>query len=537
VAAQIALREWRWAALVAALVIALTVAPYVVAYNAQTESWRFSGFLVAVDDANSYIAKMGQGARGAWLFRLPYSSEPQSGVFVYGFYLLLGKLAGPEHGAQVFAYHAARVVFGFLFLLTTFYFLSFFLSHFSQRLLALSLVALGGGLGWLIAPLNVGLPVEFYSPEAFSFLMLFALPHLVAARCLLLLGLLAYLRDRPVWAGLALFGVALIQPLYVLAAWLVIGTDAMVGAIGERGKEGEWGKRLWEAARPVAVIVLVSAPVVVYTALAFALDPVMRVWSAQNVLVSAHPLHYLAGYGVLLALAVPGWRVLRRERPRLARFVLVWALLVPLMLYAPVATQRRFIEGFYVALVAVAVLGLTVALARWRRVLIPLTLAVSLPSTAVLLAGAWGGAQQLRPPIFLPADQLAVFDWLRANAPPDAVGLSAFETGNALPAYTPLVAYIGHGPETVRAGEKLAQVARFYRADTPEAERLQLLAEGRIAYVLWGLPERTLGDFDPATAAYLRLAFRSGEYAVYEVLRPLNLGISTLTTPKMTFLG
>lgn len=521
--AQITAREWRWAALIAALVMALTVAPYLAAYNAQTEAWRFSGFLVAVDDANSYLAKMGQGARGAWLFRLPYSSEPQSGVFVYSFYLLLGKLAGPEHGMQVFVYHAARVVFGFILLLTTFYFLSHFLPEFSQRLLALILVALGGGLGWLIAPLDVGLPVEFYSPEAFAFLMLFVLPHLIAARCLLLLGLLAYLRDRPLWAGLALFGVALIQPLYVLAAWAVIaafaGTEAVVEILGEKGTEGNWGKRLWCAARPMVVIVSVSAPVVAYTVIAFALDPVMRVWSAQNVLVSAHPLHYLAGYSVLLALAMPGWRVLNREQPRLARFVLVWAVLVPFMLYAPVGTQRRFSEGFYVVLVAVAVLGLTTALARWRRVLVPLTLAVSLPSTAVLLAGAWGGAQQLRPPLFLPTDQIAVFDWLRANAPPDSVGLSAFETGNALPAYTPLTAYIGHGPETVRAAEKLARVARFYRAATPEAERLQLLAEGRIAYVLWGPPERALGDFDPAAAGYLRLAFRSGEYAVYAVAR------------------
>jgi hypothetical protein len=522
-AARIEAREWRWAALVAVLVMALTVAPYLVADNAQTEAWRFSGFLVAVDDGNSYIAKMGQGARGAWLFRLPYSSEPQSGVFVYGFYLVLGKLAasstlaGPEHGAQVFAYHAARLVSGFLFLLTTFYFLSHFLPRFLQRLLALILVALGGGLGWLIAPLNVGLPIEFYSPEAFSFLMLFALPHLILARCLLLLGLLAHLRDRPVWAGLALLGVALIQPLYVLTAWAVIGTDAVVGMIRENGKEGNWRARLWTAARPVLVIVLMSAPVVAYTAAAFTLDPVMRIWSAQNVLASAHPLHYLAGYGVLLALSAPGWRVLSREQPRLARFVLVWAALIPLMLYAPVATQRRFIEGFYVALVAVAVLGLTVGLARWRRALVPLTLAVSLPSTAVLLAGAWGGAQLLRPPLFLPADQLAVFAWLRANAPPDSVGLSAFETGNALPAHTPLTAYIGHGPETVHAEEKLARVERFFQAATFDSERQELLEEGRIAFVLWGPPERALGDFDLATARYLRLAFQAGEYQVYVV--------------------
>ena len=87
-------REWAWAGAFAAVVMALTTVPYLVAAASQNPEWRFGGFLLAVVDGNSYIAKMGEGARGAWLFTLPYSTEPQRGVLVYSFYLLLGRLAG-----------------------------------------------------------------------------------------------------------------------------------------------------------------------------------------------------------------------------------------------------------------------------------------------------------------------------------------------------------------------------------------------------------------------------------------------------------
>ena len=81
-AGHIAPAEWRWAALGALVVMALFSAPYLFGFASQTAEWRFSGFLIGVDDGQSYLAKMGQGARGAWLFTLPYSSEPQAGAFV-----------------------------------------------------------------------------------------------------------------------------------------------------------------------------------------------------------------------------------------------------------------------------------------------------------------------------------------------------------------------------------------------------------------------------------------------------------------------
>jgi len=524
-------REWAWAAGFGAAVMALTTLPYLVGFASQNDAWRFGGFLVGVEDGNSYLAKMGQGARGAWLFTLPYSSEPQRGVLIYEFYLLLGKLAGPDHTAQVVVYHLARIVFGFALLLVSYLFLSEFLPRVQQRRLALVLVALGGGLGWLLILLRLdnlfnSLPVDFYSPEAYTFLTLYTSPHLAAARCLLLLGLLAYLRGQGAWGGLALLGLGFIQPLYTLVAWVIMLADGVWLMAYRLSPIAYRLSRIAYRASPVTqyairntlFAILLSSPPVLYTVYLFVADPLMKQWGAQNVLPSPHPVHYLFGYGVLLAPALFGWRVLARRRPALARFVGGWALAVPWLIYAPLSTQRRMIEGFQLPLVVLAVLGLTVVLRRSRRWLLPLIFALALPTSAMLVVGGLGAAQYLAEPVFHPADQLAAFGWLSSHAQPGQVVLSSFKTGNALPAYTPLVAYIGHGPETIFLAAKEPRVGAFYQSAAHDADRRALLTEGRIAFVVFGPHERALGDFNPDRAAYLRWRFTAGSYSIYEVM-------------------
>ena len=515
-------REWGWASGFALLIMALTSVPYLAAAVNQTADWRFGGFLLAVEDGNSYLANMNEGAHGAWLFTLPYSSEPQHGVLVYSFYLLLGRLAGADHGAQVIAYHVARVICGLGLLLTSYLFLAHFLPRVRQRRLGLVLVALGGGLGWLLVLLFPNgllgsLPVDFISPEAFSWLVLFAFPHLALARCLCLLGVLAYLRGRGGLAGLALVGAALIQPLSVIVVWAVVAAHVALSWWWQRRQAAlaAWLRDV----RGALILGLISAPVVITIAIVLLSDPVLRQWNAQNILPSPSPLHYVLAYGVWLAVAIPGWRVLWRQQPRLALLTGGWLLISPLLLYAPISTQRRLIEGVQLPLAALAVLGLTVAMRRAQRWLTPLVLAATVPTAALLWVGALAASRIPAEPIFQPADQVAAFAWLAANAHPGQVALSAYATGNVLPAYTPLVAYVGHGPETVFLAAKLPRVAAFYRSDTLPTDRLALLADGRIGYVVFGPHERALGDFDPSAAQYLSPRFKAGEYSVYQVVR------------------
>jgi hypothetical protein len=360
------------------------------------------------------------------------------------------------------------------------------------------------------------MPIDLILPEAFSFLMLFGWPHLALGRALLLLALLAYLDGRGVWAGLALLGVGLAQPLYMVVGWAVMGAHAAAVWMWERRRRdgGAEHSRDW---RTASVAMVLSAPFVVYNALVLRFDPVLAQWMAQNTLPSPHPLHYGLAFGLLLAPAAAGWRSLWERDTRLALMAGVWLPLAFVMAYAPVPAQRRLVEAVQLPLAALAVVGLQSMAAHWRRPAAVTLLILSLPTTLLLFLGALVTGSRIAEPVFHPPDQLAVFAWLRQHAAPGEAALSAYATGNALPAYSPISAFVGHGPETIGLGDKLTQVARFYAERTSDADRRRLLEEGGIDYVIFGPHEARLGSFDPRTATYLGWRFEAGDYAIYAV--------------------
>src|SRR5512139_44298 len=123
-------REWQWALAWAAVAIALASVPYVLGAALSSDARGFGGFVLGVEDGYSYLAKMGQGARGAWLFHIVYTGEPHDGALFFLFHMLLGKLAAlaaslghwPLAETMVVMYHIARVALGGLLLLTVYRF-------------------------------------------------------------------------------------------------------------------------------------------------------------------------------------------------------------------------------------------------------------------------------------------------------------------------------------------------------------------------------------------------------------------------------
>src|SRR5579859_4882016 len=87
--------EWRWVIILSGLLVAVTLLPYAWAFASNTPiaGWQFMGILPNPQDGATYLAKIGEGARGAWLFTLPYtpeSSAQYNGAAINEFYLLLG---------------------------------------------------------------------------------------------------------------------------------------------------------------------------------------------------------------------------------------------------------------------------------------------------------------------------------------------------------------------------------------------------------------------------------------------------------------
>jgi hypothetical protein len=541
-------REYRFVLVIGILALTITSVPYVIGAARATEDRVFGGFVFALEDCYSYLAKMRQGAQGAWLFHIAYTSEPHMGTLFFPFHLVLGKVAalvpfGGLTARMVWVYHAARWVFGLGLLLTVYRFLAVFTTQMAVRRVAWLMVTFGGGLGWLIVALGqsdwLGFPpLDFILPEGFTFLVLYAFPHIALGRALLLWGILFLLKawgikqqtanikfqiPRVGWAalvGLFWLLMGLIVPFYVPVAWAAMGAAWLVLCVRR------W-RIMWREALLAAVPVLVSAPVVGYSLWVFNSDPVYEVWSAQNLILSPHPLHYLAAYGVPLLLAAFAVRdAWRSEGP--AWLALAWVGVVPFLVYLPFNLQRRLLEGVQVPLSLLAAWGLgrilnfKLQISSLRRWLVVGVVLFILSLTNVMLVA--GNTMVLRwrsEPIYRDAAEIAALDWLSGRVETHDVVLTSYETGNYLPARVWARVFVGHGPETVDFAQKKSLAARFFNSTRADDEwRRQFLEEYGIDYVFWGPNERKLGKFVPYEASYLQPIYEEmPDYAIFEVVQ------------------
>ena len=171
-------REYRFVLALSILALAITSVPYVLGAASATQDRLFGGFVYAIEDCYSYLAKMRLGAEGAWLFRIAYTPEPHRGALFFPFHLLLGKVAAsiPVGGLTtrlVWVYHSARMILGLTLLLTVYHFLAVLTERVAVRRLAWLLVTYGGGLGWLLVVLGQpgwlgSMPLDFILPEGFN---------------------------------------------------------------------------------------------------------------------------------------------------------------------------------------------------------------------------------------------------------------------------------------------------------------------------------------------------------------------------------
>lgn len=517
----------------AALVMAILTIPYVLGWLVQGDEWVFSGFLFGTDDGFSYLAKMRLGAQGHWLFTVRYTSEPHEGALLFLPYILLGRLTtlfvDPQSTnlttALAIMYHAARVVFGFLMILISYCFVAVFLRRVSSRMLALVLITVGGGLGWLLSLIGLGqwfgsLPVDFIVPEGYSFLILFGLPHLALSRGVLLLGFLLLFRSLQTteswlrWsllAGLCWMVMGLCVPFYIAVLYLVLGFWGL--AVWIRTRLFPWDL-FWRA----VVAGLIVLPVLIYTGLVFITSDVFSRWSSQNLLPSPHPLHYVAGY---IVLAIPATAALRwawRKGGNAQPYLLLasWIVIVPVMIYLPINVQRRLAEGVIIPLSILAVVGLRLLFQR-RRLVQKILLALVLPTALLLWLGGLFSVLNPARPLFRPRAEWEAMERLNEIAPRDSVVLSVKETGNVLPAKTDLIAYVGHGPETLDGAKKRRLSERFFAGELSADEQRGLLEE--VDFVFYGPLER--GDSPVESwAAGLRLLVPVDDvYKVYEVPR------------------
>jgi hypothetical protein len=525
--------ERNWLLLFGVLVVALTTLPYLLSFVSEGEGWVFTGFVYGVEDGNSYIAKMLQGSSGSWLFRSPYSSLPQEGVLAYLPFLLLGKLAAGEmlHLQLIVLFHIFRIGASFFAIFATYGFVSLFIKEIYWRRWVTVIVSVGGGLGWILILIGQSyllgsLPLEWYSPEWFGFLSHYGLPHLLAARGLLMIGLTFYITaprelKRAWYSGAVFFLLGLIHPLSLVSTAAIIGAHQIAIWLIS------WKARTWGNTKTWFVIafrsLIIPAPIVIYTAIRFSTDPFLQAWTDQNLILTPHPIHIFIAYGLMLLPAVIGGRELFKARKWSGSLLTAWILILPLLAYAPHNLQRRFPEGIWVAIVTLAAIGFSTYFAsphgRAKKIG-NVALYISIPSALLLIFGGLQVSLSPSQPIFRPKEEVEAFEWLLEQDDPDMVVLSTYQTGNAIPAWAPGFVVVGHGPESANLLEFRVKVSSYYGGTLSDQEQLTFIRNQGVDYVFFGPEENVQGEFEIGELDYLRLSFQGGDYQIYQVVDP-----------------
>ena len=498
--------------------------PYLVGYVSSTPQQQFGGFFLYEQDGYSYLAKMRQGAQGAWEFHLPYTSEDeyQGGGIALMFYIVLGKFALLGLSYPLL-YHGARLLSSFLLLIVLAEFITRFISDRRWQVWTWWLLLFSGGWGLVIStfvnPRYVA--YELIAPDAYSFSILYGPPHVILGFALFLIWIgytldslkpdQSHLIRRVIIANLLGLLTALSREAYGPAFAGVFGAYLIALIIQRR-------RIPWRAGIIVVLSCIGAGLYGVYMLIAYRIIPAYAAWYQQNPFTSPDVFDFFIGFAPMIILALIGLYLYfghpqpdRSSAPlQQTPFLIAWLVVGPIMAYLPIAISRRLIVGWQIPLGifgAYALLRLLASRLPLRRTLAYGALALSAIATFLVIMGGTMFVTLRQPPLYQTADQLAALDWLGRNTTDRDVVLSDWHFGNLVPIYAAARVFVGHPIETIDFKDKTVQVDHFFDQSATEADRQALIDRGKITLVV--APSERMAWFDRAPV------FQQGDLAIY----------------------
>lgn len=570
-------RTWTAAIVIAFVTAGLLVLPYVIGHLNAAEGTVFTGLLVNLEDG-TYLSAIEQGRSGAWLYRSHFTVESHEPVFLEGFYLALGQVGRLLNLSTVVMWHLGQFTANLILFLTIFAFTSLFLESNRQRFTAYLLALFGAGFDWWQFPAWFEraaafevVPIDLRFPEAHIFYSALTFPHFVAGITLILLalGLTYYALTRPIenkkrWllavgAGMANLLLGVVYPYLIYLTAVILAAFYLYLLMGRvrndrlAGEGVSWGSVLdWTEIGLLAIVFGIPLPLYIYYAIVFLNNPVLQIWNEQAYTPSPNPVHYLLTYGLYLFLAVlyplkrrggSGQEVNDERNQSQFRlglvFLWIWLGAAAVLLYAPLNSQRRFVEGLQVPLSILAVVGFYQVAWPWFRnsrlmqglLKRPRYSAAGMQRLVVLsligLAGLGNvylysstllelGLNQPFP-LFRPQSEFEAMAWLEEHLEPGQIVLASYRTGSFLPYRTGATVVVGNQYETNNFSEKSREVRQFFGPESTDDWRRELLAGYDISYIFLGPEERRLGGDQMVIGDYLEISYQNEGVIIYKV--------------------
>jgi len=540
-------REWKFLGIIWMIATIAVFLPSVIGYMNTPSDAVFLARPNNGVDFTVYISQINQAKGGAVFFENLFTLELNSPKFLNPFWLVVGLFANIFDLSGEIAFHGAIFLLIPLFLVTGYRLVCFFFNENNKRRVAFIFFVFASWLGPYMKYLFQVEPWRFPSigaSEAFSFSTLSNSPHFIASTTLLMaifLFSLYFLESRKIihtfLAGVCAFLLFSFHPYHIYTVvFVMLVFIAVEGAANRRIDFGYVKHYLF--------ILACSVPPILYYLWTILYVPFYSQIFNFNLLNSA-PWIIVADYALLLILFSLGVAFLA-EKGSVSRreiFLIVWAVTQFFLLYLPISTQKRLLEGLNVPIIILAVSGLffldrLLATGGLKKVcglfnvgndmagkvvpcmflVISFGLVFSISNVASVQENIlffkdeehFFGA-------YIAQDNENAMKWIEAHTPNDSVIFSGYKNGNIIPIISFRHVYLGHYAQTADYPGKEKESVMFFQ-DYSSPERREFLEKNNIGYIFWGPEERVLTDnFNPDQEDFLQKVYGNGSVAVYRV--------------------
>jgi hypothetical protein len=490
--------------LLIAFLLILTL-PYVISYLMTGNEYQFNGFLVNPTDGHSYLAKMQLGRSGEWLFRLPYTSKPGDGVFLFTYYIVLGHIASLLHLPSIIIFHAARIINSAFLFLVLIKFVRIYINE-NWTLYSIGLLCFGSGLGWIVLLIGY-VNSDFNIPELYPFLSCLTNPHFPLAIGLMLI-ILERIRDirfvNTIKTTLISLVLLIIQPFCMVIILGILSISILLAL-----RENLQAK--------VTLLFALAVPSIafgLYLTMIIKENPALSSWNSQNLTPSPPIWDLLIALSPVILPAIYGIVSVIKAKEKAYYPLVIWTILVIFLAYLPLNLQRRFLIGLYIPVALLGIKGIILVAENIRGKIKNIVFSAAIPSNIILIALSISAVTQNNPNLVMRDSLSDGLQWINSYILDGSTILTSPQIGLYIPAYTNQRVIYGHPYETANAEVNQANIDAFFsRMD--KSEQQKYLIDEDIDFVLTSVDT---DDLSPKYSPdYLELEYQSEDVKIYSV--------------------
>lgn len=446
--------------------------PYLVSTNYLPKDYHFNGFLLNPIDGHSYLAKMEEGRSGAWLFKLPYSSQPGEGVFLFTYYIFLGHIAGILTLPNIVIFHIVRLINACILFLSVVWFAQDYFGK-ERSFFPISFIIFGSGLGWFFLPFGY-FGSDFKIPEIYPFLSSFTNPHFPLAIGLMLVILKLFrmnIRFKFVIFALLSIILAIIQPFCLIIILGIVGILSLI----------EWQEISKDRIFSFCSLLIPTLAFGAYLLYIMKSNSMIREWNSQNLTPTPPIWDLVISLSPIIIPAIAGIFLVFKTNDRKYYPLVIWAVMVFVLAYLPLNLQRRLLIGSYIPVCILGVNGLNVIFNQTSKIMgivKKIIFGTALPSNLLLIILATTLVMALNPNMVMKKSLMQSFLWIDQNLPAQSLILCSPDIGLYIPAYSNNRVIYGHPFETANAEQNKRNVESFFTKMTASEQKIYVETEG-----------------------------------------------------------